>query len=253
MRKLRQVIQLIQVLALPGALRAFRTWKPFSITAFRMLHRLRSQGLTFNTILDGGANIGQFARAAAETYPAARIIAFEPLPDIAETLRHNLEDRPRVRVIPSALGRHDGTLTFHRNVYTLSSSALPLHKNHIAAFPDARPLETLTVPVARMDTLLAEETLSGPILLKLDLQGFEIEALKGAPALLKRVDYVLIETVFKPMYEGEALFEALYDYLRTAGFHFVRPIDFLADARGEIVQMDALFAQVPPSGEATRG
>jgi hypothetical protein len=80
-------------------------------------------------------------------------------------------------------------------------------------------------------------------LLKLDLQGYEIEALKGARAVLGRTDYVLLETAFKRLYENEPLFEDLADYLRTAGFHFLRPVGFETDFRGEVVQMDALFAR----------
>ncbi len=241
--RLEQALELVRLLTFPGALRAFFRWKPFSITAFRMLYRLRQQGLQPRTVLDGGANQGQFARAALETFPEARLLAFEPLPDVAETLRRNLADDARAQVYETALGRHDGQITFHQNAYSLSSSALPLHAHHLAAFPHARPLRTLEVPVARLDTLLDGEKLTPPVLLKLDLQGFELEALRGAPATLGRVDYVLLEVAFKPMYEGEPLFPDLYDHMRAAGFVFARPIDVLPGLNGEIVQMDALFVR----------
>src|SRR5688500_838283 len=64
-------------------------------------------------------------------------------------------------------------------------------------------------------------------LLKLDLQGFELEALRGAPATLGRVRYVLIEIGLRSNYVGEPPFEALYDLLRGAGFRFLRPVDLL--------------------------
>ena len=71
------MIRLGQVLLQPGGLRSYIRWKPFSITSFTMLRAIKQQGLDFQTVIDGGANVGQFSRAATEIYPHAKIIAFE--------------------------------------------------------------------------------------------------------------------------------------------------------------------------------
>ena len=249
MTRIEQMVRLAEVLALPGAGRALLTWKPFSITSFRVLHRLRQQGVACGTVLDGGANKGQFARAATETYPAADVIAFEPLPDVAEALRHNLQDRPQVRVVASALGSRDGEVPFYRHRYTLASSALPLEDAPRSGRSDGTAgwvERTISVPVARLDTLLADASLRPPVLLKLDLQGYELEALRGASETLAQTDYVLLEVGFQPTYQGEATFGALYDFLRAAGFQFRRPLDALTDDADEIAQMDVLFARSAP-------
>lgn len=241
--RLKQLRRVASTALSPGGLKAMTSWKPFSLTAFQMMQRLQTEAVGFKTIIDGGANVGQFARAALETFPEARLIAFEPLPDIAETLRKNLSDTDRASVVVSALGADSGTLTFHRNAYSLSSSALPLHDNHRQAFPEAREESTVEVPVGRLDDLLSHVELNSPSLLKLDLQGFEIPAFEGAAETLKRVDYVLVETAFKPLYEGEALFPELHEYLQARGFRFLRPLDVLEGPDGTIVQMDALFVR----------
>lgn len=243
MERIRQVWRLGQVLRQPGGLQAFLHWKPFSITAFGLLRRLAGQGLAFSTILDGGANEGQFARAAAETYPEAQVLSFEPLPDLAAQVRQHLADCPQVQVHATALGSHDGTLTFYRNAYSLASSALPLEDGSENVFPHLRQLQPVEVPVARLDTLLRDEPLPSPVLLKLDLQGFELEALKGAVETLQRTDYVLLEASFEQVYQGEPLFDELYAFLRQAGFRFLQPLDVLEGATGEIVQMDVLFGR----------
>jgi len=81
------------------------------------------------------------------------------------------------------------------------------------------------------------------VLLKLDLQGYELEALKGATKTLQQCSHVLLETVFDKEYEGEPLFEELWSYLREQGFRFERPLNFSKGGSGSIVQMDALFSK----------
>lgn len=238
-----QLVRLGQTLLQPGGLHAMRTWKPFSLTSFHMLRALQQEGYLFQTIIDGGANIGQFARAAAETYPEAQIIAFEPLPHVFATLKANLRDQAHMHLIPSALGETDGAVAFHETTYSLSSSALRLHKNHRIHFPNVAPLQTVHVPIGRLDTLLANMSLPRPVLLKLDLQGYELAALKGASETLNNIDYILLEASFKPMYQGEPLFDDVYSYIRGHGFSLVQPLAFLKGQKGIMVQMDALFGK----------
>src|SRR5262245_5126889 len=95
--------------------RAFARWRPFSIAAYQLVEALRREGLQFRTVIDAGANVGQFARAAAETFPDASVISIEALPASAETLRANLADHPRVEVIQTAVGSSDGRIQFFPN------------------------------------------------------------------------------------------------------------------------------------------
>lgn len=236
MSRLRQLVGLADVLLQPGGAHAFLKWKPFSITSFRMLRILRKKGLEFSTIIDGGANKGQFARAATEVYPEADIISFEPLPDVARRLRENLKDRSQVTVHELALGARDDTIQFFRQAYTLASSAL-----RPASEAEAGDVLSIDVRAARLDTVLDGITLRRPSLLKLDLQGYELEALHGAPRTLQTIDYVLMEMSFSEGYEGEPGFVEVLDFMRDAGFIFIGPIDALIQADGEVIQMDGLF------------
>jgi FkbM family methyltransferase len=241
--KLKEVVD---VLATPGGVRAFARWKPFSVTAFHMMRALRALEVRPRTIIDAGANLGQFARAATETFPGARIIAFEPLPEIAEAMRRNLGDRPHVQVLAQALGREDGVVRFHRNEYSQASSVLSLRPEAAAAY-NLRERDLVDVPVVQLDTALRGETLHPPVLLKLDLQGYELEALRGAEETLGRTDHVLVEVALDSMYEGQPTLEELVSFLDAAGFRFLSPVAFLRD-RGRITQMDVVFAAVRASG-----
>jgi hypothetical protein len=63
------------------------------------------------------------------------------------------------------------------------------------------------------------------------------------------VDYVLLETSFRPLYEGEKTFMEIARMMEDHGFEFLRPVDWLSDPRnGEVLQMDALFASVAGRG-----
>lgn len=230
---------------MPGGASAIVRWKPFSLTAFRILRALAAHGVAPRTILDCGANIGQFARAAVETFPDVRVVAFEPVPEIARTLERNLADRPRVEVRHVALGSYDGTTSFHRNEFSSASSILTLRRDAQLLFPGVRERDVIEVPIARLDTALADESLEQPVLLKLDLQGYELEAVKGARRTLAQTQHVLLETSFAATYEGEHLFGDVYAAMWEVGFRLVAPVAVLRDARGRVAQMDALFEARP--------
>lgn len=227
-------MRLARLLPEAPARRAMRTWKPFSITSFEITRRLHTAGYRFGTVIDGGANAGQFARACAETWPEARVFSFEPLPAVASALRANLRDlQQRVHIDEVALGACEGTVTLHSTPYSLQSSVLrPLGTNYTE----------IAVRQARLDDLVPVAALEGPVLLKLDLQGYELEALRGAPEVLKKTDAVLLEVGFEASYEGEPSFEVLRRFLATCGFAFERPFDVLWQD-DQIAQMDALFTR----------
>ena len=241
---LRKLNSLLEAIRYPGGLRALRTARPRSLTSWLMVNRLRCLGLDFNAIIDGGANVGQFARAAHTCFPKASIFSFEPLPDIAEQLGSNLQDVPNFHIFQTALGAEDGEIDFYRHSYSQSSSARPmLHKEDGLLAGKSEEVERLKIPVSRLDTALADHSFPTPALLKLDVQGFELEALRGADAVLQQCDNVLLESVFDQQYEGEALLDEIWFYLHGKGYRFNQPVNFVRSGSGRIAQMDVLFSR----------
>lgn len=243
--KLREKAELaIALLCEPGFLRALTSWPTFSVTSFLMLSRLARLGLRPGTVLDVGANIGQFAVSAAKHFPDAVVHSYEPVPECFARLTKNTGSLSNVHVHPMALGDRAGELQFNVNSHTHSSSALPLTDEHKKAFPFAKETKSITVPVGTLDREFRCQDLVGPVLLKLDVQGYEAAVLEGSRGILPCVDYVLLETSFVPLYEGEKTFQQTLDFLDSLGFDFEQPVGFLNEpVSGKYLQMDALFAR----------
>jgi len=239
---IRNVLHLIEN---PAMIVALATWPKFSFSSYQIVSRLVRQGIQPLTVLDVGANVGQFAVSAAKLFPGVSVHSFEPQPDCVVQLRRNVKKIGCVTVYPVALGDEEGDAEFNINAHSHSGSLLPLAEAHQEAFASAKEIGTVSVPVTTLDRVCDGLTLPGPVLLKLDVQGYEAHALRGAKSTLKRVDYLVAEVSFRPMYQGETLFLELMDLLNGAGFRFDRPVGWLPDPKtGEILQMDALFSRV---------
>ena len=227
-------------------IRAAFSWPKFSLTSFVMVSGLKRQGLLPNTVIDVGANVGQFAVASSKIFPESRVYSFEPNPPCAVQLKKNVSTLGNVTVYELALGETKGEVEFHVNSHSHSSSILPLATSHLEAFPDARESSVIRVEVSTLDRVFETVELQHPVLLKLDVQGYELQVLLGGRDVLTRVDYVLLEASFKPMYQGEPVFVDIEKKMREFGFEFLRPVGFLrAPKTGEFLQMDALFQRRP--------
>lgn len=229
------------VASAPGGLRAMVQRRPFSVSAFRLVQGLQAAGLHFETVVDVGANVGQFTAAAQGAWPEATIIAFEPLPAAAGALRR----REGVVVQQLAVGALDGTTVFHPHEYSLSSSTLPV-RAELRSRPWAVESAPIEVPMRRLDTVLADHDLRPPVLLKLDVQGLELSVLEGATATLRRTDALVLEVAFERSYEGQPLFDEVHRALERSGWSRAQPLDWRLEG-GRIVEGDFLYLPVASS------
>ena len=212
----------------PRALRARLSWPHFNWSIYRTLDRLRRGGASYGTIVDVGANVGVFSVAAMEFFPGAKIEAFEPVPGCREAFLRNVS---RVgtppRLWPIALGRQRSRVKFHVNEHTPSSSVLPLLPEHEMEFQYARQTTPLDVEVGTLDDLIPEIGPKRPCLLKIDVQGYELEVLSGGLRFLESVDHVIVECSVRPLYEGAPFAEEVIVTLSKHGFS-------LTDIGGEL-------------------
>lgn len=222
-----------------GVFRAVK--KGYSISSFQILEGVAVHVKNISTIIDVGANQGQFAIASNNKFPNATIISFEPLPEMYEQFKANVNNNPRITIHNMALGDEAGVIDFYRNEHSHASSALVISDKQKETIPGTSNTTKIQVKVDRLDNVAASWTLHGPVLLKLDVQGYEKKVLLGAPALLKKIDYLLFETSFVPMYDGEPLFDEMHTFLKDAGFEIMGPVGFLEGSDNSILQMDLLY------------
>jgi FkbM family methyltransferase len=210
--------------------------------------RFRRPWLTqagIQSVIDVGANIGQFARMIHDALPAAKIYAFEPLPDCFESLVRQMAGVSTFKAYNVALGSTEGTHTFHRNPFSLSSSFRVMTDLHHRNFPQTAGGDvSMAIPIRTLDSFASELDLPDKLLIKLDVQGYEDEVLRGGAGLIPRAHVVIVEASFQPLYEAQASFHELYARLTGWGFEFKGFVDHLySSVDGGPLQGDGLFVK----------
>jgi len=125
-----------------------------------------------------------------------------------------------------------------------SSSLLPVSDLQVATFPGTRVVEQLRVETHRLDTLVASSDLDRPTLLKIDVQGTELDVLTGATGLLGDVDTILVECSFVELYTGQALADAVLSFLHRHDFRLVQILWPTLDRGGAVLQADMVFERI---------
>ena len=158
------------------------TFQSVAADLFDLVVRPRVLAADDPVIVDVGANVGQFCWACRMFYPGARILSIEADPATFAALARNTEGLPGVERRNIGVAARDGVLPFTR-------SASPLESSFGGDVPD--PTGSVDLPVASLDHVC--ENLGHIDLLKVDVEGFENEVIAGAPAVLARTDWLIIE------------------------------------------------------------
>ncbi len=235
----QRALKLARVVAAAGPRRALIKTR----TAAGMEHAPILSYCQAKTVIDVGANKGQFALAARHVLPEARIIAFEPLPQAAAVFEANFARDPQVDLHRLALSDSAGQARFHVAGRADSSSLLALGQNQADVFGVSADHE-IEVTTARMDEALNLADHPGPILLKIDVQGAEHLVLAGAPQSLAAIAFVYVECSYISLYETQALFTHILDQMAAAGFELVGAFNTHFDPELGPIQADVLFRKV---------
>ncbi|MBA4135799.1 MAG: hypothetical protein C0518_00620 [Opitutus sp.] len=197
-------------------------------------------------IVDAGAHVGNSVASFLELFPRATVHAFEPAPANYQILASRFEGHPSVRVHQAALGAQKETVQLHLNNYDATHSVIPIAPDEIARWADAadiRSVGQVEVQQVALDGYLAEQNLSRLDILKLDIQGGELSALRGAAAALSahRIDCVFSEVEFRAIYAGQPLAWDLHRFFASHAYEFVNFVCPKVTDAGLLSWADAVY------------
>jgi FkbM family methyltransferase len=242
---LSYICRIFSLFAFPGAIRAFLSWPKFSIASYLMVSRLKAVGVSPMTVIDVGANVGQFTVASHKIFKKAHILSIEANKSILCDLKKNTEQLSNVEIISSAVGDYDGMVDFFVNSDSQVSSILELGDDRKGLFPKSVVLRSELLSIARIDTLLKKKKLQEPILLKLDVQGAEQQVLLGAEVSLKKIRWVLVEISLLNLYQGETKFDEVYSLMKKNGFSIHGVMNYhMSPDQKSIMELDVLFSRM---------
>ncbi len=211
------------------------------IDCYDALSKKWLRDMNFRTVLDVGANVGQFAAGAHAILPDAAIYSFEPLPDCFAQLMKTMAGVEKFRAFNVGLGATRTEMQINRSPWSASSSFRKMAKLHIENYPQTEGHETATVPVETLDGIMASINLTDPILLKMDVQGYEDQVLAGGKTIANRAAAIIVEVSFETLYEGQPLFDDIYRAITSMGFVYKGNLEQSPDKNGRLLYADAIF------------
>jgi FkbM family methyltransferase len=198
--------------------------------------------LDIDTVIDIGANTGQFTKTISVLLPNAKIYSFEPIPSCFDELYATTQNNSNVQVFNVGLGDKSGMLSFQYNSFSAASSFLKSTDELKKTFPFASNASEIEVRISRLDDISEELKLGTSILAKIDVQGYEDKVLAGGEITLRESKIIIIETSFDTLYKEQPLFNDIYQTLVNWGFAYTGNIDQLDDPKsGKPLQCDAVF------------
>ncbi len=192
------------------------------------------------TLIDGGSNIGECIKIFLDQYTNPTIYAIEANPELAQKLGDRFRDNPAITVIAKAIGSIKGELPFHIANNLNSSSFFArgvFNEKYHGTLTDFS--KTITVPVTRLDAEVSPNISID--VLKLDLEGYELKALKGATGILDDVKVIVTEIEFVDEYKDAPRFSEVELFLREHKFLLFNFYDLYTNPDGQLTTGDAIF------------
>jgi FkbM family methyltransferase len=201
------------------------------------LHVLQRLGFQPKGILDIGAFEGAFARTARHFFVRSPILMLEAQPGKEVQLKAVAAELPDVDhriVLLGAENRVD--VAFHHVNAGINSSGSSLYDEQTGY-----PRDTISLPMRRLDDVLAEMPGHEFDLLKIDVQGAEIDVLRGGVRTLAGIEAIVIELSLLGYNKGAPLIGAVMRWLGEQGFALFDVFPLVRIPAGALLQVDGIF------------
>jgi FkbM family methyltransferase len=198
--------------------------------------------LNIKTVLDIGANEGQYAKHIRSILPEATIYSFEPIPSVYQKLIVCQELKNNFKAFNVGLGTHKELIQMNVNEFSPSSSLLDMTDLHRDNVPLAQKTDKITIEIHALDMYLKQLKIENNLLIKIDVQGFEDKVIDGGIEFIKKAKAITVEVSFQELYQNQPLFKDVYDRLVRLGFSYIGNLDNYFDQKtGAPLYSDALF------------
>ena len=200
------------------------------------------------TILDVGANIGQYGLELRSLGFRGMIHSFEPfLPAFSSLQKVATQSRP-----------HDAWQCYNYGLGDKESEEV-MHVSRMSPFNSLRePLpqsvklhagivstDTVPIKVKTLDAIWPQlDCADKPVLLKIDTQGYELPILQGGKTILPMISAIQLEVSFTPLYRGQPCIEELVPFMRGQGFvvYGLWPTG-IRDEQARLFEADCIFVR----------
>lgn len=196
-----------------------------------------------DTVLDVGANVGQYGSALRAAGYSGRIVSFEPDPEAYRVLAGRAARDPAWEAFCIGLGAEDGVAELNVSEFSVFSSMLKTTEYVESVDGRSRAERTVRVPVTTVDAVWAERVGPGArVLLKIDTQGYEQAVLAGASRALGQTVGVQIELSLRGLYAGQPSADEMLRLLGERGFAAYAFVHGFADPdTEELLEADGIF------------
>jgi FkbM family methyltransferase len=202
------------------------------------LQRLRALGFTPATVFDVG--VAEGTEALYETFPTSQFVLIEPLREYAEDLDRIVKRLSRAEYVAAAASSRSGTLVLNVGFHTQLASRHDVIDRAFAA-DERREVNAIT-----LDDIWQRRALQSPALIKIDVEGDELEVLRGAKSVLRHCEYILLEAAVGDVFAGAPRIEEVIHYLTERGFLLNDILQPAYSRNGNLQMVDLAF--VPRNG-----
>jgi len=194
---------------------------------------LKERGFRPRTIIDVGAAVGSWTSQVIEIFPESKYLMVDPLKENEQALKAVVQRHANVQYWLGAVGSQAGELTFH------------VHGDQSSMFDSdwGRKGTLRRVPMRTLDDLVSEIHCEGVDGMKLDVQGAEIEVLKGATEALRQCRVAQVEVSFRKVYEQAPLAHEIIAFFSSQNFRIFDIASLYKRKDRALLQADLFFVR----------
>jgi FkbM family methyltransferase len=174
-----------------------------------LLVRMKSRGIYPKGFIDAGAHFGETNFVISSVFPKSRVVSFEANPNCEPVLSRN-----GIEYIIGLLGNETKeNVPFYLNPNDMTSTGCSIYREESIHFKDALKVD---LNMYKLDDIIPLE--ANMEFLKMDVQGAEIDILKGASKIIEKIKWIYLEVSFVKFNSGAPLFDDVFLHLKSMGY-----------------------------------